>query len=171
MPRKTQKYVRIDTAEPKYHDDEALHPSSVRHGLPSSTKPPQRWRQTLLTVANLALITLNLVFFTIYSQVLEARYLPGPQHASCTCSFSNRKRRRKQNLVLRRTKIDVCVAPMRIAIAYDDRVFDVQAIYREDGSLNHLKSNNDLNGPPRSELEEAWEKINKRNQTLSPLTS
>ncbi|PWY83790.1 hypothetical protein BO94DRAFT_468662, partial [Aspergillus sclerotioniger CBS 115572] len=48
--------------------------------------------------------------------------------------------------------------PLRDAIEYRPQVFETLAIYRHDGTLNPHKTNA-YNGPPRPELEEAWDKL------------
>ncbi|KAK1752308.1 hypothetical protein QBC47DRAFT_390241 [Echria macrotheca] len=47
----------------------------------------------------------------------------------------------------------------RDAVHLEERYFNVKSIYTFDGSLNRNKSNVVFSGPPRPELEEAWQDI------------
>ncbi|OOF98774.1 hypothetical protein ASPCADRAFT_512947 [Aspergillus carbonarius ITEM 5010] len=53
---------------------------------------------------------------------------------------------------------DITTSPLQHAIEYRSQVFETLAIYRHDGTLNPHKTNA-YNGPPRPELEEAWDKL------------
>ncbi|PYI02917.1 hypothetical protein BO78DRAFT_422077 [Aspergillus sclerotiicarbonarius CBS 121057] len=53
---------------------------------------------------------------------------------------------------------DITTSPLRDAIVYRPQVFETLAIYRHDGTLNPHKTNA-YNGPPRPELEGAWDKL------------
>ncbi|GAW18401.1 hypothetical protein ANO14919_078760 [Xylariales sp. No.14919] len=46
------------------------------------------------------------------------------------------------------------------SIRYEDRHFELLAVFKHDGSINPHKSNS-FNGPPRLELEEAWDDLMK----------
>lgn len=54
-----------------------------------------------------------------------------------------------------------CLAPFRSVVKYEQREFDMGAIYGlgKNMSLNTQKENIDFNGPPRSELENAWDDL------------
>ncbi|KAJ5559615.1 hypothetical protein N7513_002014 [Penicillium frequentans] len=48
--------------------------------------------------------------------------------------------------------------PLQATIEYEKRRFELLAIYRHDGDLNPHKTNS-FNGPPRPELEKAWDEL------------
>lgn len=50
-------------------------------------------------------------------------------------------------------------AIFRDSIHFETRYFNVRSVYSPDGTLNRNKSNLDFSGPPRPELEEAWNNI------------
>ena len=59
-----------------------------------------------------------------------------------------------------------CAAPFRHVIAYEERPFALQSIYLDNHAVNPAKANQ-LNGPPRQELEGAWDSLMQRTKISS----
>ncbi|KAI0446906.1 hypothetical protein F4803DRAFT_546758 [Xylaria telfairii] len=101
-----------------------------RRGCPWASKLSSRLRAEYI----LLLLVINLVLLVAnVTGYLPLRASPGFQYASSS---------------------------LRGSIRYQDRHFELLAVFKHDGSINPHKSNS-FNGPPRPELDEAWDDLMK----------
>ncbi|QKX55362.1 uncharacterized protein TRUGW13939_02454 [Talaromyces rugulosus] len=130
------KYTSLDMGElPDTNDCESINGSVSDPLVESHTQAHRRSRQQktriYATTAHALLIALNVVICVEYTNWIASRYSHGPQYAS---------------------------SPVRDIIGYEERPFELSAIFLSDGTMNPDKPTA-FNGEPRAELDIAWESL------------
>ncbi|XRM42745.1 hypothetical protein ABZX51_005954 [Aspergillus tubingensis] len=131
-------FTRVDQPSDDDENKSYTNETAEEEGLLSAPRPTTRllsrssWLKEYSIRIHLSLLFLNVLMFIAYTfPWSKPTYIAYP---------------------------DIAASPLRTAVEYEPRRFETLAIYRHDGSLNPHKTNA-YNGPPRPELEEAWDKL------------
>ncbi|KAL7904148.1 hypothetical protein GGI35DRAFT_464019 [Trichoderma velutinum] len=138
-------YLLLDNEERAHRSSSSTEVNNDENENLSIARP--RWEQQRSVVCQTWQRRSNSVWFHIIFTIANLVLFGFAIYANKNTLYPSRRSAKYDNSIF------------RDSIHFETRYFNVRSVYSSDGTLNRNKSNVDFSGPPRPELEEAWNNI------------